>query len=325
MALKQNKLVELQEYISSDFVNQSFLKKVLINKVSEKLPSLKTVLGSYTDALITLPEYVNDLYEVKDLSLTDTQYKIIHKIAEYNSWDKKTIQQAINEVGYYNNRHKDDVEEDKRVNEFLQFEDIFNTIVSGKSFIDVETALKAEKIANFLREDKKTSRYFEDVRFQVPLYWEYEGVNCKGLVDMLYVGDYVQVRDIKITDSSLKEWKKVARKFRYDFQMSFYAEGVFSNFDIPQFNPLLIVYSTFDEKAEVFELTKLDLYIGKYGCERKKSTLELIDVYEKFNEIELIYGWNDALEIYKQSKELGKEDYDIFYNPFENKPLNLWL
>lgn len=320
-----SKLEELKQYTESTSLNQSFLKGVIINKVSNKPPTIKTLLGSYTDTVITLPEHVDDLYVVEDVSLTDTQYKILHKVVEYGEWTKPVIQQAINEIGYYNNRHKDDVNLDKRIDEFLPFENIFNTLVSGKTYIDTQRASQAMYIANYLFTDKKTERYFKDVDFQVPLYWEYNDVQCKGLLDMLYTDSYTQVRDIKITESSLLEWKKIARRFRCDWQMSYYAEGVHINFPLPQANPLLIVYSTTDNQAEVFELTDVDLHIGKFGCERKRAEIELIDVGRKFNEIEFIYGWNDAIEIYKQAKELGKEDYNIFYNPFENKPLNLWL
>ncbi len=320
-----NKLEQLTQYANSDSLNQSFLKGVIVNKVSSKPPSIKTLLGSYTDTLITLPEHVNDLFVVDDLTLTDTQYKIIHKIVELGEWDRYTIQQAINEVGYYNNRHKEDVNQDKRIDEFLPFEEIYNTLKSGKSYIGSQKANEAEMIAMRLLTDKKTARYFKDVAYQVPLYWQYDDVECKGLLDMVYADKYCQVRDIKITDASLSEWKKVARRFRYDWQLSFYAEGASETFPLPQANPLLIVYSTTDNCAEVFELTELDLHTGKYGCERRRSVIEIIEKAQSFNEVELIYGWNDAIEIYKQAKELGRDDYNIFYNPLENKPLNLWL
>jgi hypothetical protein len=217
------------------------------------------------------------------------------------------------------------VDEDKRVDEFLPFENIYNTLAKGISYVSKEKHDEAQFIASHLLTDKKTERYFKEVDFQVPLYWNYNDVECKGLLDMLYTTDYAQVRDIKITDASLREWKKIARRFRYDFQVSFYSEGVNENIPLPQRPPLLIVYSTADKQSEVFELTDVDLHTGKYGCERKRSVIEFIETGDKFNEVEFIHGWNDAIEIYKQAKELGLNDYNIFTNPFQNQPLNVWL
>jgi hypothetical protein len=306
------KKIALQQYAESDALSQSFLKAVLANRTSKKV-NLQMVLGSYVDAYITCNDIIDDLYVVRDIKLTDTQYKIIHNIAEKGEWTKEVIQAAINEVGYYNNRHKDNVDEDKRIDEFLPFEDIYKDLVNGKKIVSTSTRDEAELIANVILSDKKAGRYM-DGNFQQALYWEHDGVNCKGLLD---VQGNNFITDLKITDTSLRDWRYIARKFRYDFQLSYYQYGAGTNPDV-----YIVVYSTADKAVDVFKLSELDLEIGRFGCNRHKSKLILAeDVYQ---EQEVIYGWEDAISIYKEAKERNLPDFNVGYTEFVN-PLNIWL
>lgn len=306
------KLIQLSQYAESDALSQSFLKSVLANKTSKKV-NLQMTLGSYTDAYITCNDIIDELYSVRDINLTDTQYKIIHNIAEKRVWSRESIQAAINEVGYYNNRHKDNVDEDKRIDEFLPFEDIYNDLISGKKIVSTSTKKEAEVIANFILSDKKAGKYM-DGDYQQAIYWQHEDVNCKGLLDVQGNGF---ITDLKITDSSLRDWKYIARKFRYDFQLSYYRYGTGTNPDV-----YIVVYSTADRAVDVFKLSELDLEIGRFGCNRNKSKLILFeDVYQ---EQEVIYGWEDAISIYKEAKERNLPDFNVSYSELVN-PLNVWL
>lgn len=318
-------LTELETYRNSEAINQSFLKGVLANRVSRP-PSLQTLLGSFTDCLITTPELIDEIYVVDDIKLTDKEYEIILKIVEYGDWNVYSIHNALNEVGYYNNRAKLDPNEDKRVDEFLKFESIFNTLYTGKQYISTQKRDEAIGITNYLFTDKKTRDYFQDVEFQKIVYWEYDDEKCKGLLDIYKEQNgYGRIVDLKITDSTHREFKKIARRFRYEFQMSFYYQGISDTTNLLQLPPCLLVYSTADNYAEVYELTEIDLHIGKYGAERRKSVIELIETGDAFNEVEFIYGWNDALQIYKQCKQLGLTDYNLSRQPIGAVPLNVWL
>lgn len=324
--MKQSLFKEYQEHPA---VNQSYLKAILSNPGGDftKSPSLHMVLGSYTDALLTSPDTVDELYAVLDVNLTDVQFKIMHKIAEYKMWDRITIQTAINEIGYFNNRHKDNVDEDKRVDEFLKFEDVYQVLISDKQIVSKTTHLEANQIAAYLLSNDTTRELFENVLYQVPLYFnksveiedEIQIVECKGLLDILYKGDYLQVRDIKITEMPLYNWKKVAaRKFRYDFQLSFYQYGITQLFDNVA-HPQLIVYSTVDKRAEVFTLSNLDLDCGRYGLTRQ-NTIVVNDV--SYTASDKIYGWEDGVLLHAKQKYYNKPFTELL-DKHEN--LNLWL
>lgn len=316
---------ELTDYRDNGSISQSFLKGVLANRISRP-PSLQTLLGSFTDCLITTPELVDEIYVVDDIKLSDKEYEIILKIVEYGDWNIYAIHNALNEIGYYNNRAKLDPNEDKRVEEFLKFEPIFNTLHSGKQYISTEKRDEATNIANYLFTDKKTRECFEDAEFQKILYWEYDNEPCKGLLDIYKEKNgYGRVIDLKITDSTHREFKKIARRFRYEFQLSWYYEGISILTQVHQLPPILLVYSTQDKYAELYEMTDLDLHIGKYGAERRKSIVELIETGNSYNEVEFIYGWNDALQIYKQCKQLGMTDYNLTKTLSGTTPLNVWL
>lgn len=318
-------LTELEDYRNSEAISQSFLKGVLANRVSRP-PSLQILLGSFTDCLITTPELIDEIYVVDDIKLTDKEYEIILKIVEYGDWNVYSIHNALNEVGYYNNRAKLDPNEDKRVDEFLKFESIFNTLYTGKQYISTQKRDEAIAITNYLFTDKKTRDYVQDVEFQKIVYWEYDDEKCKGLLDIYKEQNgYGRIVDLKITDSTHREFKKIARRFRYDFQLSFYYQGISDTTNLLQLPPCLLVYSTADNYAEVYELTEIDLHIGKYGAERRKSVIELIETGDSFNEVEFIYGWNDALQIYKQCKQLGMTDYNLTKTLSGTTPLNVWL
>jgi len=318
------RITEIEDYRRNPALSQSFLKGVLANRVSRP-PSLQTLLGSYTDCLITTPDLVDEIYVVDDLKLTDKEYEIVLKIVEYGDWSIYTIHNALNEVGYYNNRAKANPEDDKRVEEFLKFEDVYITLASGKSYISTTKRDEANFIANYLLTDKKSRDYFNDAEFQKILYWNYEGEDCKGLLDIYQERKgYGRIIDLKITDASHREFKKIGRRFRYDFQLSFYSEGITQVTGLPQLPPILMVYSTADRYVELYELTEVDLETGKNGCQKRKSTLEFIGG-QTFDEIEFIYGWYDAIQIYRQCKELGRTDYNLNYSLTGTVPLNLWL
>jgi hypothetical protein len=312
--LSQSKLEELQYYRDAPNLSQSFLKAVLANE-KPKQGNLGMVMGSYVDTYITCNGIIDDLYYVDDTILTDSQYKIINLIVEKGSWDKKTIQSAINEIGYYNNRHKDNVDEDKRVDEFLKLEYLYTALASGKKFVSSKIVEEAKVIANTILSHPKSARFFE-ADYQVPLYWEKDGLLFKGLADMI---SDTFIADLKITDSPLRDWKFIARRFRYDFQMSFYKYGLKQEEDFPAY---IVVYSTADRLVDVFKFTDLDLHIGRYGASRNKNNI--IVGNDVFRETDVIHGWEDAIAVYKLAKEMNLPDYNVQYNNLIN-PLNIWL
>lgn len=73
-----------------------------------------------------------------------------------------------------------------------------------------------------------------DIVFQFPMYWEYEGTDCKGLIDHTLI-DHSRRKIMPIDEKTLGDYvlnfPKAAWKRRYDIQGSFYTEGLSKNLD----------------------------------------------------------------------------------------------
>jgi len=156
------------------------------------------------------------------------------------------------------------------------------------------------------------------------IYWECLGEQCKGLLDLAIESDgVIQPIDVKVTGVNPNNFKWQARKFRYDIQASFYSDGLtalgyivkpFINI-VASTNPLVLPF--------VYIYTERDLEVGRNGCRKIKG--RYYNPIDEWLEEDYIYGYMDAINIYKQAKELGLSSYDIeSYQNKRTKELNLW-
>lgn len=351
------KTQQLIDYREAEGLSQSFLKTVISESTKEFKGSVATMLGNLTDTLLCVPECVDDLYYISDVkSYPKPQVKEV--------WDKyyENLVLAKSDLEIDNlpllevyrsisNLKSDD---EKMLSNLMEGEYYFNDLVAstGKEVISQEYYIKCEMVANSLRTHESTWRFFNqqdgvEIQYQVPLYWKYTdpvdgwSYNCKGLLDMLVIdhnNKTIQNPDVKTTGDSLKTWKKkIARKHRPDFQLSYYDYGLkqWAKEHYPDYtviNPCLLVENIdYPGKPIVYNLTDLDLSIGRYGAKKLINEIldneELPDISEfTLNEAIEIYGWQQAIEKYHKCQELGLPDFSINYH--ENKGIedfNLWL
>lgn len=348
---------ELKKYRESPALSQSFLKKILTNDTKEdKKPKIQFLIGSLVDCLITTPELVNDWFYISQIEkypapqikeVFDTYYAKLVEDEVNIEWNDALLLETYRQVS--NSRKKDEtvLEDLKKEEEY--WNDL--SIANGRSIVSQEYWNRCNLVASSLMSNPEVNKYivddlFQEVMFQAPLYWKYTSIDgevskdCKGLLDcyiMNHKEKTVQIVDIKTTSDSLDGWKyNIARRFRYDFQLSYYFYGMQKYIDanLPgyrQLNPVLIVENVnYYGKPRIYELTDDDLYIGTYGCERQNKVIIFdrdIDnnVLNADWEMQKIHGWKDAIEIYNQCQLLGLPDYDLTY--YQNKgkfALNLW-
>lgn len=357
-----DKLQMIKDYREKDALNQSFLKKVLINDTRpEETGGTKPhfAKGNLVDCLITTPELIDEIYYISSIPKYPTEAikEIVDKVyestalADYDSFDAfqlKDYGSLILELSYeYQSNWKWETKLKKIIEEGY---DYWNELIVSRTrtIIPQDYYWQCQKVATSLLTHPFTKHYFEEdmfrkIKYQEPIYWTYQDVvegwqyNCKGLLDMLVFDEAnmtVQIIDIKTTGEHLSSWKRnVARKYNYAFQLSFYYYGIMKLFpEYRQLNPLLLVENIdYPGKPRIFELTLEDLYVGQYGAERQKSTI----IYDRDNlgnqlnvdfEVDRICGWTEAIEILHQSKQLGLTDYDISYFHNQGKSnLNLFL
>ena len=338
-----NKLQEIQEYKNHPGISQSKLKRVLSNSVTkEDEDPLKYLKGNLTDTIITMNQHLEDLYHITDITYPEDKYK---KVIDYlnpqgdiGDYDEQILI-AFKEINNLN--WKDETILSKFKSEGLEYwneklicgdKQIVSKEYYSKSMTCAMTLLTSPNTKKFL---EIQNRLVEEIFFQYPIYFEFDGIQCKGLADAVifnYIDKTFRLIDIKTTDMNLWDWKIQARRSRVDLQMAYYMEGLTFNFpDYTALSPVLLIENMNNPgKPVVKELTVSDLFIGKHGCQRIKNTIiyeRLTDVMD--HEMDYIDGFTDAINKLKQSEELALHDYDVDYyrnQILEGKePLNLWI
>lgn len=346
----------IQNYRDFGAVSQSELKQVLANSKKEFKPSVAMLLGSLVDTLITAPDTLDELYHITSVEkypvkqikeVWDKYYQICTDENRPLELDNLALLETYKSITSL--RSSDDVLLANLMKHESYWEDLVES--TGKVVVSNEYWLQCQRVVQSLLTNELTSPYFiedlhTEIKFQMPLFWTYVDElgwqeECKGLLDMLIINHKdktLQIADLKTSGEHLNSWKNnIARKHRLEFQMSYYSYGLtkwhetnYEDYEI--LNPILIVENVdWPGRPRIFDLTNRDLYIGQYGLDRVKSTL----IYARDDmgyptdlgfEEQRICGWQEALGIYHQAKELGLPDWDVHFQFTGGRgALNLWL
>lgn len=115
-----------------------------------------------------------------------------------------------------------------------------------------------------------------EIHPQHPVYFNYLGSQCKGLIDLLVIyADRIEVRDVKYTELSINDYNIELRRRRTDIQLSYYKHGIKQEHkDIPV-HCYVDIYSKQDDACFSFKFSELDLEIARYGAERSMGTITI--------------------------------------------------
>ncbi len=295
------------EYFQDFGVSQSFLKNVLKNSFSKK-DNLSMQKGSLVDHFVfigtELNTYDGDINKYCEIAmLVDspiTNEKILAKVREeeYNS-------------RYTDQTHLINIE---KIRDFVTF---FESN-QGKIYTSKEVNT-AKKQADFIKNSEHFQYLVGDENiYQLPLYGEAEGIRLKGLLDWVSINHtkkVINLIDLKTSHFNKPELFLIgAKDYRYDFQMAFYRYLLIQNYKhlIEAGYKIICYWLGYNySKTFLWEVSEIDLTIGEIGC-----TKNLGD-YQVRNEIipscYNIYGWRDALNIYKTALEKESSDYDLDY------------
>jgi hypothetical protein len=336
----------LIDYRNNSAKSQSELKGVLSNNVKPFKGSIASMVGNLVDCCLTTPECLEDWFYVSNLPkypkpqiklVFDTYYNILVENELPIDLDVTHILEVFREVS--NSNSKDSTVMDS----LLAEQDYWDSLkeANGRVIVSQEYWNKCNMVAYSLKTNLITKEFFEEnlfleIEFQKPIFWTYTDKNgiqveCKGLLDIFLINHQdktVQIVDIKTTGDSLVTWKKnIARKHNPVFQLAYYYEGI--NQLYPQYiqlEPVLVVENVdYPGKPRVFDLSSTDLVHGRHGCVRQKNTI-ITEGVDTDYEVEVIHGWEGAMEKYIQAKQLGLPDYDVEYYATQGKSLlNLWI
>jgi hypothetical protein len=276
-----------EQYLNTEAISQSRLKKILIHpsqyidpKQDSELDEPKTniAIGDGVDILLTQNEdaFFDNFHIASVERPTGQMGDYVWNLFVYrNNEDVEEL--AYQEAGFKRDT-LEKVKERFKAEGAAYFNDLLagegKTVITPQQFSQIQVAKETLLTHPF------TAKYFQDnqrykVYYQVPIYFEYEGTKCKGLLDLLVIDLEKRTAhpiDIKTTNYQIDNWISNFWSLRYDFQAAFYTEGLFIgnyknvfDFDYVSDFKFIVVHQTKPENPLVFKANKEIIQFGKYG------------------------------------------------------------
>lgn len=328
-------LKTIQDYFEDISVSQSGLKllmmdpKKYIEKEQETETKLHFTIGSAVDLALTGQDgdfetiyYVDDLENKPSETVMEFCKTIYadHSGGGFAIGELIDYQEEILELCRVNNYRKNWGDEAKFNNIVKEGSSYWNSLkaASGKTILSLDEKTQIDAVVMSLRTHQNTSREFSDLGiftdtlYQQPIYFDYKGIPCKALMDMIRIEHdtkTIRIQDIKTTGDYVSAFPKNVRKFRYDFQAAFYTEAVSSARDLIEEkigqSTAGYVISGFDWIVEsvkypgiplIFTATPDLITIGKYG----RASVEMDTLFTP-----KIYGYDEAISRHKWHTEYG--------------------
>jgi hypothetical protein len=321
------------EYYEHPGLNQSKLKLLLTNpklfNVVEEPESFGEdkrhfIIGGAVDCILTAPQDFPHRYHVSDVEnkpvegLRNVILRLYSKIKDYpeigpiQQYREEILESYLEED--YQSRQLEDTKYSKACEAYEYFDDLVAS--RGKQVISGEEYSIISQVVMNIRTNDDISTYFsvnvnEELVYQLAIYFEYEGVECKALLDMVkfdHKKKTIQPIDIKTLSDYTMNFPKSLRRRRYDIQAAFYREALQRAYPEYQILPFkFIVESTTDPgNPLVFTCNQFLMHIGKYG--RRQGYVKLYpegstSYYEQ--RVEEIKGFHQLIELYKYYTQNG--------------------
>lgn len=287
-------------YFDVDAISQSYLKGVLYGH-SEKKESSSMTMGSMIDMLVTQEDKFKDTYFVlsNEEMPSDTIKAIIDLAFTY---EDRSYERAIEELNYIGNRAWS---MEKKVEKVTSHTNYINQKIAsiGKTIISHEQYTQANLLALKVMQQLNELKLQGDRYNQLELYQDVSHNNkdffCKGMLDIVFIGDTIQPIDIKYTSDN---FEKSAKRFRYDIQAAFYTKLLQLKYPNIPIEPFMFIVVG-DNQAGTYVLSEEDLYIGEWGAKAIYNT-----VYTGQHEWKAeydIYGYRDAFDKLMNPEEEG--------------------
>lgn len=260
---------EVEQYFNDSALSQSFLKKVGkgITGLSESEKEMyykekgHLIIGSAVDDKISmgLKQFTMDYYITGGKKPSDTIMSMVKLVfdqlvesvkndltqgkllKEYTLHDLSVSVLASADHHKYQSRWKEETRVNKVMEEgYEYFEELKDSY--GKQILSVTEAQIVENIEMSWRTNPFTAPYFVDspdvsIFYQVPIYFNYKGVECKVLLDQVTVNtklNILQPLDMKTMAGDTLMFTSSAKRFGYNFQGAFYTEAIKTLINSPE-------------------------------------------------------------------------------------------
>jgi hypothetical protein len=345
----------------------AFYKTKILKQPYEERKSPSLVMGDLIDLTLTQPNDVDKLfYILTDWKASEKVKDIVDKVYEkrtafiqksrndakslgpdhpttmvpeddmqYLSLDDSDLddmlQEAIKEIGYYNNwtmdKRKDAIIE-KGKDYFEQLKE-----VRGREIVPLKIYNKAVRSIQRARESKDMGEAISiiegitkpegiTIRTQAAIYGTWERIRIKGLLDVLQINKSlrtVQMIEIK-SCKVLQMFLRSARLRRYDVQIDMYSYLL----NLALVNPsspyhgytllppkILVIPIEGEQQPEWFQFTQKDYQIARFGWDKAPG--------------QHIFGWTESLKDIQWHKDNNKwEHHRSYYDGSMINTVDLW-
>jgi len=262
-------------------------------------------MGSLVDVLLLTPNTFDEEYCVNDAATPSDAIKNII-VAVYASFKEiEFIDLEIEIINQCNNfKYRQKSGNEVKLKFIYEHWDYFKLLQNSenKTVISIQELEDAKRIVSKLTDDPTISKLFLKekknikVSNQEEIYWEFEGIPLKSLLDMITINEKnktIQPWDLKTTGFIVSDFKNSFYKFRYDFQAAFYTAAL--KFKYPDYTILpfrfVVVGTKYNDAPRIFECSEKVLEIGLKGNDKYKGWLEAIELL-KYHAKKNI--WNDT-------------------------------
>ena len=201
----------------------------------------------------------------------------------------------------------------------------------GKTVISTTQANLIADVVSSLQNNPRTAGFFDrniysnlpdiTVYYQFPIYFEYRGVECKALLDMVFVERTEEGKIISITGADLKtmhgntyHFTSSIKSRRYDIQAAWYTLALQKHFAVPEGSDVIkpfqfvVESTTYQGKPLNFIVADSLLGIGRFG--RRAISLHETDMFNGDGMASAIIqyeikGFEQLLDLYIYHSENG--------------------
>lgn len=211
----------------------------------EKLYYVSNLSKLPTDAVQKVTKVVRDSLIIKyssvDGEITDKTIESLLNVSFDTDELDEIILNAVTREKYYTNR-----KDETRINDIKNYGkdyyfDLINSI--GKIVLSSDEKILIDRMVKALRTSKVTGKYFDRKKqatynkvifhYQLPIYFMYQGLQCKALLDLcIFVYDdkdkliRIEPIDLKSTFEETHKFQSVAIRYRYDIQSAWYTTAI---------------------------------------------------------------------------------------------------
>jgi hypothetical protein len=299
------------------------------------------LIGSAVDCKLTTPEIFDDLYHITVTKKPSE--KVASIIQEVYAAAAVEIKTTTSKMFFALDAYRDFVllsctlheyypnwGDDAKIKNIIRagehyFEELKSS--NGKDILTTSELELINKIANSLTSSPVTSKYFEcsatqDIIYQLPIYFDYSGVKCKALLDMVKIDHSLKTIlpiDIKTIGNSTKAFNAQSDRFGYQIQAAWYtlAICIWRDSKYPEYTVLPFKFLVESTKSPgvlplCYTVTSHTLNVGEWGGTVINSQF-FYNVHassEPIHNCRIIKGYRQALELYKWHTALDMWDMD---------------